>query len=266
MAARSLRHLIGGAALVCALLAGCASRPPAPDAVVSGVALTRERVLLPPEAVFEATLLDVTDPDRPPVVLGRQRRAPAGPAPYAIWIAYPSAHFLPQGRYEVRASVTLQGRLLLASNRRHPVPQAPAWRHVDVLLERLRPQPATQQAAVPLTLTHWRLVAIDAETLPRPAEGEVAPHLVLQAGEARATGSGGCNRFLADYALQDAQLRFGRLVSNIALCLRNGALEQRFFAALGAVHSFDQQGRQLLLRGAQGQPLLRLEAAETALR
>src|SRR6218665_10485 len=191
MASRSLRHLIGGATLVCGLLAGCASRPPAPDAVVSGVALTRERVLLPPEAVFEATLLDVTDPDRPPVVLGRQRRAPAGPAPYAIWIASPSAYFLPQGRYEVRASVTLQGRLLLASNRRHPVPQAPAWRHVDVLLERLRPQPATQQAAVPLTLTHWRLVAIDAETLPRPAEGEGAPHLGLQADEARAPGSGG---------------------------------------------------------------------------
>lgn len=256
---------LSAAALCCSLLLGCAGRPPAPDAIVSGVALARERVVLPPEAVFEATLLDVTHPDMPPVVLGRQRSAPAGQAPFALWIPYPSSRFVSKGRYEVRATVTLEGRLLLATDKRHPVPQDAAFRRVDVQLQRLLPQAATVEASVPLVLTYWRLVEIEGEAVGRPPEGAVTPHLVLQADEPRVAGSGGCNRFLADYALQGGRLRFERLVSNITLCLPASGTETRFFEALLAVQSFRQQGSQLVLRGSEGQALLRFESAETLL-
>lgn len=256
---------LSAVALCCSFLLGCAGRPPAPDAIVSGVALVRERVVLPPEAVFEATLLDVTHPDMPPVVLGRQRSTPAGQAPFAIWIPYPSSRFVPKGRYEVRATVTLEGRLLLATDKRHPVPQDAAFRRVDVQLQRLLPQAATVEASVPLVLTYWRLVEIEGEAVGRPPEGAVTPHLVLQADEPRVAGSGGCNRFLADYALQGGRLRFERLVSNITLCLPASGMETRFFEALLAVQSFRQQGSQLVLRGSEGQTLLRFESAETFL-
>jgi len=264
------RRALGGRVLVAALcvgglVTGCVTRPPDPDAVVSGVALARERVVLPPEAVFEATLLDVTNPDIPPVVLGHQRRSPAGQAPYAIWIPYPSARFVPKGRYEVRATVTLEGRLLLATDQRHPVPQDAAFRRVDVQLQRLQPQSATVEAGVPLALTYWKLTEMEGEALPRPAEGAAGAHLVLQADEPRATGSGGCNRFLADYGVQGARLRFDRLVSNITLCLKTSAVETRFFEALLLVQSFQQQGTQLILRGSDGRTLLRFESAQTPL-
>ncbi|WP_436076851.1 YbaY family lipoprotein [Acidovorax delafieldii] len=244
---------------------GCVTRPPAPDAVVTGVALSRERVMLPPEAVFEATLLDVTQPDQPPVVLGRQRRQPAGQPPYALWIPYPSARFVPKGRYEVRTTVTLEGRLLLASDRRYPVPQDAAYRHVDVQMQRLLPLAATVEASVPLLLTHWRLVEMAGEALSRPADGVSVPHLVFQADEPRVAGSGGCNRFLADYELQpqSGHLRMGQLVSNISLCLQSSGLETQYFEALLAVRGFRQVGTQLLLRGAEGEQLLRFEAVET---
>ena len=250
---------------LCLVIAGCGTRPPAPDAVVTGVAISRDRVVLPPEAVFEATLLDVSQPEAPPVVLGRQRREPAGQPPYAVHIPYPSARFAPKGRYEVRATVTLEGRILLASEGRHPVPQDAAYRHVNVPLRRQLPFAAVADASVPLTLTYWRLVTMDDEAVPRSTEGHTPPHLVLQADEARATGAGGCNRFLTDYNLNGAQLFFGRVVSNIALCLDRGALETRFFTALESVASYRQQGTHLLLRDAQGKPLLGFEAAETPL-
>jgi len=247
-------------------LAGCGALPPAPDAVVTGTALSRERVVLPPEAVFEATLLDVSDPDQPPVVLGRQRREPAGNPPYALRIPYPTVRFRPQGRYVVRAAVTLEGRLLLATTARHPVPQEAAYRRVDVPLQRVPPLPAMAEAGVPLPQTYWRLVEMDGEALPRPADGAPWPHLVLQPEEGRAAGWGGCNRFLADYVLEGGRLRFGRVASGITLCLPQSAVEDQFFAALAAVESFRQQGTQLLLRDAGGKPLLRFEAAETPLR
>ncbi|MGN8003618.1 META domain-containing protein [Acidovorax sp. 22279] len=259
------RGLYGGVLVWILGVTGCVTRPPAPDAVVTGVALSRERVMLPPEAVFEATLLDVTQPDQPPVVLGRQRRQPAGQPPYALWIPYPSARFVPKGRYEVRTAVTLEGRLLLASDGRYPVPQDAAYRHVDVQMQRLLPLAATVEASVPLLLTHWRLVEMAGEALSRPADGVSVPHLVFQADEPRVAGSGGCNRFLADYELQpqSGHLRMGQLVSNISLCLQSSGLETQYFEALLAVRGFRQVGSQLLLRGAEGEQLLRFEAVET---
>ncbi len=254
-----------GSALVLAV-AGCASRPPTPDAVVTGVALSRERVVLPPEAVLEAALLDVSDPDAPPLVLGRQRLAPAGQPPFALVIPYPASRFVVKGRYEVRATVTLENRLLLATVQRYPVPQDAAFRHVSLQLQRIWPQAATADAAVPLLLTHWRLTEIQGEAVARPAAGALpSPHLVFQADEPRVTGAGGCNRFLADYTAQGAQLRFGRVVSNITLCLQSAATEERLFAALALVASYRQQGTQLLLRDADGQPVLRFEADEAVL-
>ncbi|WP_440108390.1 META domain-containing protein [Acidovorax sp. BL-A-41-H1] len=254
-----------GFALVLSV-AGCASRPPTPDAVVTGVALSRERVVLPPEAVLEAALLDVSDPDAPPLVLGRQRLAPAGQPPFALAIPYPASRFVVKGRYEVRATVTLENRMLLATVQRYPVPQDAAFRHVSLQLQRMWPQAATADAAVPLLLTHWRLTEIQGEAVARPAAAAPpSPHLVFQADEARVTGFGGCNRFFADYAAQGAALRFGRVVSNITLCLPSAATEERLFAALAQVASYLQQGTQLLFRDADGQPVLRFEADEAVL-
>ncbi len=64
-----------------ALLAGCASVPP-PDAFITGTVIARERLYIPPDAVFDAALVDVTQVGEPPLVLARQRIAPAGTLPY----------------------------------------------------------------------------------------------------------------------------------------------------------------------------------------
>ena len=262
-AADLVRRAAGTA--LCLGLAACGTRPPAPDALVTGVAVTRERVVLPPSAVFAASLLDVTNPDVPPVVLGSQQQEPAGQPPFAIRIPYSSLRFLPKGRYEVRANVTLEGRLLLTTQARHPVPSDAAFRRVDVQLHRQGTGAAIVDAGAPLLLTYWRLVEIEGTAIARPPEGSVSMHLVFQADEARATGWGGCNRFLADHVMSGSALQFTRVVSNITLCLDSGRREAQFLAALAAVASYRQQGLELVLRGANGDPLLRFEATQTTL-
>lgn len=52
-------------------------------------------------------------------------------------------------------------------------------------------------------------------------------------------------------------------MSNISLCLQSSGLETQYFEALLAVRGFRQVGTQLLLRGAEGEQLLRFEAVET---
>ena len=135
------------AAAAALALAGCATAP-APDAQVSGTVFARERLYVPPDAYFEAALVDVTDDSAPPLVLARQRMDPAGPLPYALRIPYRQAQIQPEGRYEVRAAVRWRGRLLLDAPGVHPVLWTPLSRQVDVQLALPHQSAATATAAV----------------------------------------------------------------------------------------------------------------------
>jgi uncharacterized lipoprotein YbaY/heat shock protein HslJ len=73
--------------------------------VITGTASWREPVVLPPDAVFEATLEDVTRADAPPTVIARQRLAPVHSLPCAVEIPYDPGKIQPRARYVVRATV-----------------------------------------------------------------------------------------------------------------------------------------------------------------
>ena len=254
-----------GAALLLAL-AGCAQLPP-PDAQITGLAVTRQRVALPPQAVFEAALVRWDGDGMPPTVLARQRLDDAGAPPYAVRLPYRQAQIEPGARYRVRASVSVDERRLLATERDVPVLLDPALRRADVLLQPVPALAASAQAAVALRQTWWRLVEIVDAPQPVGAPAAQAPpaHLLLHAGDARLSGSGGCNRLAGQYRLEGDRLRFTGLDATLRLCLDGGFSEAAFFERLPKVASYRQQGRMLELRGADGAPLLRLRAEERGL-
>jgi uncharacterized lipoprotein YbaY/uncharacterized lipoprotein NlpE involved in copper resistance len=86
-----------------------------------GTATYRERIALPPDAVFEALLQDISRADAPAAVLGRARLEPAGQTPFQFEIVYDDADVPPGRRYTVRATVTHRGRLLFTTDRMVPV-------------------------------------------------------------------------------------------------------------------------------------------------
>jgi uncharacterized lipoprotein YbaY/uncharacterized lipoprotein NlpE involved in copper resistance len=88
---------------------------------LQGTASYRERMMLPPDAVFEALLQDVSRADAPAAVLGRATIDPAGQAPFRFEITYDAAAVKPSGRYAVRATITNRGRLLFTTDRIYPV-------------------------------------------------------------------------------------------------------------------------------------------------
>jgi uncharacterized lipoprotein YbaY/uncharacterized lipoprotein NlpE involved in copper resistance len=99
-----------------ACLAGCA----AGAGTLKGTASYRERIALPPGAVFEAELQDVSRADAPAIVLGRSTLDPAGQPPFRFEIAYDAAAVRPGHRYTVRAAVKHEGRLLFTTDRFYP--------------------------------------------------------------------------------------------------------------------------------------------------
>ncbi|MBL8419034.1 MAG: YbaY family lipoprotein [Dechloromonas sp.] len=88
---------------------------------LQGTAMYRERIALPPDAVFEAVLQDVSKADAPAVVLGRSKLDPAGQPPFRFEIAYDDAAVQAGHRYAVRATVRQQGGLLFTTDTHTPV-------------------------------------------------------------------------------------------------------------------------------------------------
>ncbi len=104
-----------------ALLAVVVLHEPAHAATLSGIASYRERISLPPDAVFEAVLIDAAKADAPARELGRVRLQPAGQPPFRFSIPYRQSDVKPGGRYTVRATVRQGTRLLFTTDTFTPV-------------------------------------------------------------------------------------------------------------------------------------------------
>lgn len=108
--------------LAAGLLALVAALPiAAAGATLEGSATYRERIALPADAVFEATLEDVSRADAPSTVLGRARLDPAGLPPFRFAIEYDEKAIEAGRRYVVRANVSRAGQLLFTTDRAYPV-------------------------------------------------------------------------------------------------------------------------------------------------
>ncbi|QSA97047.1 META domain-containing protein [Methylococcus sp. EFPC2] len=103
------------------MVLACALAAPVWAGTLQGTALYRERIALPPGAVFEAVLQDVSSADAAGETLGRARLDPAGSPPFRFEITYDDAAVQPGHRYDVRATVTRDGQPLFATNRGYPV-------------------------------------------------------------------------------------------------------------------------------------------------
>lgn len=108
------------AACLAALLAPPLALTAAPahaEAALEGEAYFLERIALPPGATFEAALTDAARADAEPI--GRHVIEDAGAPPFRFAIPYDPAALDDRGRYAVRATVRVEGRLWFASDGRH---------------------------------------------------------------------------------------------------------------------------------------------------
>ena len=103
------------------LLAAVVLMQPAYAGTLTGTATIRERIALPPDAVFEAVLIDIARADAPARELGRMRLQPAGQSPFRFSISYREGDITPRGRYSVRATVRQGERLLFTTDTITPV-------------------------------------------------------------------------------------------------------------------------------------------------
>lgn len=131
---------------------------------LSGTALIRERMALPPGVVFEAVIEDVARAGAPATVLGRTVIESAGQPPFDFTIDYDAADLDPRAIYSLRASVRHDGQLLFITDTITPVLQGSGPETVEVVLKMVARPKAS--AMPPLGAHGLRLPATFRGTLP----------------------------------------------------------------------------------------------------
>ena len=120
-----------------ALLLFCAAGSEGPvSGQVKGTATYRERIALPPNAVFEATLQDVSKADAPAEVIGQARIERPGNPPIRFEIAYDPSRINPSHRYSVRARILVDGKPFFITDQHYPVVTGGHGNEVALLLRR----------------------------------------------------------------------------------------------------------------------------------
>ena len=134
---------------VIGLFLGFAAATPgaAENHVVTGTASYRERIALPPGAVFEAVLEDVTIANAPAHVLGRTTIADPGNPPFEFEVDFDPAD-IDEGRtYAVRAQVAVGRKLIFVSDTMNPVLTNGATNDVHVWMIKVGDTSAEARAA-----------------------------------------------------------------------------------------------------------------------
>lgn len=240
-----------------AAASACASAP----LKVTGTASYRERIAMPPEAVFEATLQDVSRADAAAEVIGRATLSPAGQPPYRFEIEVDPARIDEARSYSVRATITIDGRLVFTSDVVTPVLTRGHGSEVELPMRHVAGRADAGAQPASLERTTWMLVEIDGA--PPPAEAKERPvQLQLDAGTRRASGFAGVNQVAGGFEHDGERLRF----SHMATTLRAGPpelmqLEAAVLRALDATRSQRISSDGLVLCDESGRSLARFVVA-----
>ncbi len=225
----------------------------AKDARVSGNISYRERIALPPGFVVKVELLDISRQDAPAETLKAIELTPAHQIPIPYEIGFDKTRINPRHSYAVRAQIFVDGRLWFTTTQMIPVITRGAPRHADIWLQRV----ASPQADN--FLGDWLVEDISG----RGVIDTLQSTLTFDAN-GRVYGMGGCNRFTGAIKSSANGLSFGPLAATQMACPPAIAdQESRYFAALTAVRSARVEGAFLILRAADGAPLVKLTRKPT---
>lgn len=227
---------------------------PAPSAFAAARTLRgqvsyRERIALPPHALLEVRLLDVSLADAPAKTLAVTRVKTRHRMPIPYRLRYDEARIRPGRRYALQARITVNGQLWFITTTRHSI-FGGGRDGTDILVERVRS--GAPEASGP----HGKWLA---ESIRGHGVIDNLQSVIEIAGDGKVTGSGGCNRISGRAEIQSERITFGPMISTKMACAPAVMdQESKFMAALGDVQRFKVDGEKdkLILFGATGRPIL----------
>jgi uncharacterized lipoprotein YbaY len=133
-----------------------ASSVPVPESAVTGTVTYLQRSALPPTAVIEVVLQDVSKMDAPAATISSQRiEANGKQVPFPYELKYDSAQIDAKNTYAVRATIKNGDQLLFTSAQSYPViTNGAPTSGVEIIVEPVASSGATSQGVITGTVTY----------------------------------------------------------------------------------------------------------------
>lgn len=212
---------------------------------LSGTVTYRERIALPPGAVVEVSLLDVSLADAPSRTIARTRIVPRGQVPIPYRLRFSDAQIRPGRRYALRAEIRVRGQLWFTTTEHHAalVPDASS----EIVVQRVAPP-----AEVGGPTGSWLVQSLRGRPLPE----SVRATLQIDSN-GRVSAHSGCNGMGGQATIRDRSIRFGPLVGTMMACPEpRMQIENQFRAALEATRSWRMERGALVLLSGRGARLI----------
>jgi putative lipoprotein len=230
-------------------------------ASIQGSATYRERVALPPNAVFEASLQDVSKMDVAADLLAKVRIASPGNPPIKFVIPFDPARIEENRTYSVRAVIRAGNDLLFTSDTMTPVLTRGSGNEISIVMRRAGEKQVQARSDALLENTAWKLVWLEGRSV-SVTDRLREPYIVLGSKDHRVAGSGGCNRMMGSYKLEGNKLSFGRMAATMMACPDGMDVERAFLAGLERVKTWEIWGEQMEFYDSEGRLIARFDAGD----
>ncbi len=230
------------------VLIGCAARGARvpgsanSEGMVRGSVAYRERMALPPDAIVEVQLSDVSLQDVATQVIAEITVLPKGlQVPLPFELRYDPRKIQPNHTYVVRATIRSGEQMIFTTDKAYPVITQGNPTQVDVWLKQVSEE--LDSGSSGLLGTAWRLEDLGGAGVLDRAEA------TLEFPEVgKVTGSGSCNRFFGNVEIFGESLKFGPLGSTRMTCTETiGKQEAEYLKALRDAERFSLDGSMLLI-------------------
>lgn len=171
-----------------------------------------DRSMLPPNAELTVTLEDVSKMDVAATVISSKLTTLDTAPPYRVALTYDEALIKDNMRYNVRAQIRKDGKLLYTTTQSNN----PFVNNSDPLRLKLTKIAPTIKPDVPLTNTYWKATMLQDAQVNTP-EGTREVFVQLKSG-GNARGFAGCNNFMGGYVAKEFGLRFKGMASTMMMC------------------------------------------------
>lgn len=221
-----------------------------------------DRRMLPPEAVLEVTLEDVSKADAPSELIVSQSMEPASAPPYAMVLDYDATKIADKHRYSLRATIKVQDQLVMTSTTSIDPFAEGATLPIEIKLDRVAHTKTTDSAHnAAFTDTYWKLMKLDGQDAKLgAAEKEVFIQFASDGNAAH--GFSGCNSFKGGFDIDQGKLTMGPVAATRKMCMDGMDQEQAFLSAMGQFASYSVQGEALTVKNNQGEVIATFESRD----
>jgi putative lipoprotein len=243
---RTLLLIIAFVISVTGLFAGPAM---AKDETLSGTVTYLNRSMLPPDAVLNVELVDVSLADAPSVRMSSRRYA-IDHVPFAFELAYDPFLIDERYSYAIQAQISQNGKVLYRTTKHYPALTRNAPEQVEIVVD-LMPE----AAGLDLEGSKWEVSEITGRLLvveKRPS--------IRFLPDGRVAIDTGCNKFNGPITISGSSIRFSdKMAGTMMACVPPyDKLEQDVLSVLPQVTGAVQSGDQLSLTNGAGVTLLRM--------